>query len=166
MRRDDPLVDTALKGFGIRHFSQPLLASQKDLETTDMPPQKKLPQTQDDNVLHAQVWRFLPRLCETGAILAVASGMDKAIVLRDIPDGRSAKTAVIDSALAQAFVLKSCISFSVKGRISRYQITNAGRIALQELRALNPQADTGFQEVRSSFDAYPPPREDARDNCE
>ena len=110
--------------------------------------------------------RVLPRLCKTGAIIVADSGIDKAIVLRDMPDGRSAKKAVIDSALAQAFVLKSCITCSVKGRISRYQITNAGRIALQELRALNPQADTGFQEVRSSFDAYPPPREDARDNCE
>ena len=75
----------------------------------DMTP-PKLRLTQDHNVLNAQAMRVLLRLCETGAILAVASGMDKAILLRDIPDGRCAKTAIIDSALAQAFALKSWIS--------------------------------------------------------
>ena len=144
MRRDDPLVDAALKGLGIRHFLRPLLASQKDLETMDMT-SPKLRQTQDYNVLNAHALRVLLRLCETGAILAVASGMDKAIVLSDIPDGRCAKTAIIDSALAQAFALKSWISCSVKGLNSRYQITNAGRIALHELRALSPQATPDFK---------------------
>ena len=52
MRRDDPLVDAALKGLGIRHFLRPLLASQKDLETMDMT-SPKLRQTQDDSVLNA-----------------------------------------------------------------------------------------------------------------
>ena len=159
------MFDAALKGHGIRHFSQTLLASQKYLEAMDMT-SSKLPQTQDDNVLHAHALRVIPRLRETGTILAVASGMYEAIVLRDMPDGRSAKTAVIDRALAQDFALKSWISCSVKGRISRYQITNAGRIALQELRALNLQSDIGFQEARSSFYTCPPPRDDARDDCE
>jgi hypothetical protein len=49
------------------------------------------------------------------AIIVAASGIDKAIVLRDMPDGRSAKKAVIDSALAQYFALKSWISCSVMG---------------------------------------------------
>ena len=36
IRRDDPLVDAALKGLCMRYFSQPLLASQKDLEIMDI----------------------------------------------------------------------------------------------------------------------------------
>ena len=36
IRQDDPLVDAALKGLGMRYFSQLLLASQKDLETLDI----------------------------------------------------------------------------------------------------------------------------------
>ena len=78
-----------------------------------------MPQTQDDNVLHAQALRVLLRLCDTGAISVVASGMDKAIVLRDMPNGRSVKTAVIDSDLAQFFTLKSWNSCSVTGAYFR-----------------------------------------------
>ena len=70
----------------------------------------KLRLTQDHNVLNAHAMRVLRRLCETGAILAMASVMDKAIALCDMPDGRRAKTSIIDSALAQAFALKSWIS--------------------------------------------------------
>ena len=39
-------------------------------------------------------------MCETGTILAVADGMEKAIVVRDMPDGSSVKTAVLDTTLA------------------------------------------------------------------
>ena len=45
----------------------------------------------------------------------VASGMDKAIVLRDMPNGRSVKMAVIDSELSQFFTLRSWNSCSVTG---------------------------------------------------
>ena len=45
--------------------------------------------------------------------------MDKAIVLRDMPNGRSVKTAVIDSDLAQFFTLKSWNSCSVTGAYFR-----------------------------------------------
>ena len=65
------------------------------------------PKTQDDRTLFEHSIRVLPRLCEAGAILAVADSMEKAIVMRDMPDGSSSKTAVLDTALAQAFALKA-----------------------------------------------------------
>ena len=79
------------------------------------------PKTQDDRTLFEHAIRVLPRLCEAGAILAVADGMEKAIVVRDMPDGSSSKTAVLDTALAQAFALKAWITCSEQGRISRYR---------------------------------------------
>ncbi|MDG2407110.1 MAG: helix-turn-helix domain containing protein, partial [Paracoccaceae bacterium] len=80
-----------------------------------MPLQKKSSLTQDDDVLQAHALRVLSGVCETGAILAVASGMDKAIVLGDMRDGPSAKTVVIYSVLAQDLALKPWISCRVKG---------------------------------------------------
>ena len=77
--------------------------------------------------------RVLPRLCEAGAILAVADCMEKAIVVRDMPDGSSSKTTVFDTAGAQASALKAWITCSEQCRISRYRITTAGRNALQDL---------------------------------
>ena len=114
------------------------------------------PETQDDRTLNAHAIRVLPRLCETGAILAVAEGMEKSIVVRDMPDGSSAKTAVLDTTLAQAFALKFWITCSEKGRISRYRITSLGQGALL---GLLPQQDTpqpygGFAEAQTPFTGY------------
>ena len=109
--------------------------------------------TQDDRTLFEHAIRVLPRLCEAGAILAVADGMEKAIVVRDMPDGSSSKTAVLDTALAQAFALKAWITCSEQGRISRYRITTAGRNALQDLLKQKDatQSYHGFAEAQTLF---------------
>ena len=111
------------------------------------------PKTQDDRTLFEHAIRVLPRLCEAGAILAVADGMEKAIVVRDMPDGSSSKTAVLDTALAQAFALKAWITCSEQGRISRYRITTAGRNALQDLLKQKDatQSYHGFAEAQTHF---------------
>lgn len=87
----------------------------------------------DEETLVREAPRVLRRLCETGAVLAVAAEMEKAVVVRDTPEGGSARTAVVDSHLAQAMALKDWIAPLNTGRIVRYQITNAGRTALGDM---------------------------------
>nr|WP_322786787.1 DUF6456 domain-containing protein [Sedimentitalea nanhaiensis] len=113
-------------------------------------------ETPDSATLEKEACRVLRRLCETGALLAVAENMEKAVVVRDTDGGASARTAVVDCAIAQAMALNDWISCSNPGRISRYHITAAGRSALsrmladQENRARN-EKEFGFAEARATF---------------
>ena len=71
-----------------------------------------------------------------GAVLAVAPEMEKAVVVRDTPDGRTVRTAVLDRALAEAMALREWIEpVSTTGRIRRYRIGAVGRAALKRLMA-------------------------------
>lgn len=65
--------------------------------------------------------------------MAIAPEMDKAVVLRDMPDGRSLRTAVLERAVAHAFTLKDWITCRKPGRVSTYEITSAGRAALRRM---------------------------------
>ncbi|WP_342768431.1 DUF6456 domain-containing protein [Litoreibacter meonggei] len=85
----------------------------------------------DDEKLAREARRVLRRLCETGAVLALAADMDKAVVLRSFKDGPPTRTAVVPRDVAQAFALKDWISCSRLGRVASYTITSAGRAALK-----------------------------------
>lgn len=84
----------------------------------------------DTQTLTQDAHRILRRLCETGAVLAVALDMDKAVVVRDGVQGASTRTAVVDRKVAEAMALQDWISAETTGRITRYKITAAGRAAL------------------------------------
>ena len=151
-RWDDPLVDAALSKLGKKYFQRSAISFKKEPKTMSTLTARP-PKTQDDRTLFEHAIRVLPRLCEAGAILAEADGMDKAIFVRDMPDGSSSKTAVLDTALAQAFALKAWITCSEQGRISRYRITTAGRNALQDLLKQKDatQSYHGFAEAQTHF---------------
>lgn len=114
-RRDDPLVDAALRQLG----------SQPGDATVPV----------DARTLAHEGMRILRCLCERGALLAVAEGMEKAIVVRDSIAGDSTRTGVVDRPVAEAMALKGWIATKEGGKISRYRITNAGRNALVDLMA-------------------------------
>ncbi|MCG7518502.1 DUF6456 domain-containing protein [Ruegeria sp. Ofav3-42] len=130
-RRDDPLVDAALQSLAETHFSdaddragaETLGASQEDAAAAK------------DEEFNREALRILRRLCETGAVLAVAEEMDKAVVVRDSGDSGATRTAVVDCKIAQALALKDWISCDNPGRISRYRISSSGRAALSQLIA-------------------------------
>lgn len=90
------------------------------------------PAVPDEETLYRDSIRILRRLREAGAVLAVAAEMEKAVVVRETPDGGSTRTAVVDAAVAEAMALKNWITPSTSGRIIRYHITHAGRLALEE----------------------------------
>ncbi|SDW48218.1 hypothetical protein SAMN05444358_101953 [Ruegeria halocynthiae] len=152
MRRDDPLVDAALQSLAQSHFS-----------TTDRQPAAFMLVTSDtaqpgnqDDEFEREALRILRRLCESGAVLAVAEDMDKAVVVRDNGEGGTTKTAVVDCRIAQALALNDWISCDNPGRISRYRISTSGRSALSHLIAeaenrARTQNEFGMAESQTSF---------------
>jgi len=165
-RRDDPLVDSALSALARTHYlpgPSPLRRvgnSKKDV--ADMTCHDDQPDDLPNSAtLDREACRILRRLCETGAVLAVAEQMEKAVVVRDAgPTGAGARTAVVDRSIARAMALQDWISCTSPGRISRYRITAAGRAALARLLAeaenrASANQEAGFAEAQTGFVARP-----------
>ncbi|MDQ2088779.1 DUF6456 domain-containing protein [Marimonas arenosa] len=155
--RDDFLIDEALRRLG------------RLIRATDLPGNKKEPDdmserqggpgpehgadgdSPDDETLEREARRVLRRLTEPGAVLAVASEMDKAVVVRDDANGQTTRTAVVDRAVAQALALKDWIACAQPGRIARYRITQVGRAAVSRMLAEAENAAQGFAEAQAPF---------------
>ncbi len=147
MRRDDPLVDAALQSLAQTHFPPITLPKQRAVEAEATP---------DTATFDREALRVLRRMCESGAVLAVAEDMEKAVVVRDDRAGGSTRTAVVERSIAQALALKDWIGCDKPARISRYHITSAGRTALGRLMAeaenrARTQKENGFAEAQSTF---------------
>ncbi|MEJ6394891.1 DUF6456 domain-containing protein [Gymnodinialimonas sp. 2305UL16-5] len=131
-RRDDPLIDEALSSLTeiVKHAHHTHKTSAKEIRRMTAPIRTPI---NDETLIAREARRILRRLCETGAVLAVAQDMDKAVVIRQGTDGEQTRTAVVDRQVAQAFAIKDWISCLKKGRISRYSITATGKSALKRL---------------------------------
>ncbi len=164
-RRDDPLVDRALDRLGAVHFAAAttpvpansparLSPSSSDIAKKD-PHMSACPDHKSfgtaEGSIEREALRILRRLAETGAILAVARDMDKAVVLRDLPDGNTARTAVVGREVAEALALKDWIECHTQGAIARYRITSSGRAKLRRLAAREEGDAGGFAEAASPF---------------
>ncbi len=149
-RRDDPLVDEALSNLGRQHF--PTIVNPDEKESPEMSaPIRHANLKTDDATLNREGRRILRRLSETGAVLAIAPDMEKAVVVRELSGGQTARTAVVDRQVAQAMALKDWITCVKSGRIARYGITTAGRTALKRLLAEAENARAGFAEAPAHF---------------
>ncbi|WP_417255466.1 DUF6456 domain-containing protein [Celeribacter halophilus] len=158
-KRDDPLVDEALEA--LRGLAPDDARAERSLkpesEDTDMMSKHtdfdmpNGPAPVDDATIAREARRILRRLSERGACLAVAKDMEKAVVVRDLPDGRTTRTAVLDRSVAQAMALKDWIAAHAKGKITRYTITAAGRAALRRFLAEEESARAGFAEAPARF---------------
>ncbi|MFP4275285.1 MAG: DUF6456 domain-containing protein, partial [Paracoccaceae bacterium] len=135
-RRDDPLVDAALRHLGRLHFPVADPGGRKEARAMKDDAQQTPPVCGiDETTLARESRRVLRRLAEPGSVLAVAEGMEKAVIVRDTPSGTSTRTAVLDAAVAQALALKDWVSCRKPGRIAKYVITGAGRTELARLMA-------------------------------
>ncbi|MCU0908528.1 MAG: helix-turn-helix domain-containing protein [Rhodobacteraceae bacterium] len=132
-RRDDPLVEGALQ----------TMASDAARVLAATGAAGAVPLV-DDATLLREGRRILRRLVEPGACLAVAPDMEKAVVVRDMPDGSTARLAVLDRAVAQAMALKDWITCRTPGRVLRYGITASGRAALKRMSLTPEDADAPF----------------------
>jgi DNA-binding MarR family transcriptional regulator len=147
-RRDDPLVDAALKTLADQTDGM-----QRTQETKQMKMTGGFDETLTQERIDREAKRILRRMCEPRAVLAVAREMETAVVVRENDAGESLRTAIVDREIAQAMALKEWISCPEDGsRIRRYFITNAGRAALRRLTAADENKAQGFAEQRGTCD--------------
>jgi hypothetical protein len=132
--RDDPLVDEALHRIETRIINAKA-SGPGSLEPPQMQSDLNLRKAGDDPRVESEARRILRRLCETGAFLAIAPGMDQAVVLREHPGGGLNRIAVVAREIAQIFALKEWIEGTRSGKVGRYGITAVGRAALKRLLA-------------------------------
>jgi len=157
-KRDDPLVDAALRHLGDTHFTPcSSFATPKEKDDISMSFQENISKPKDQLPQGAQFTaeaaRVLRRLCETGAVLAVAAEMEKAVIVRDRAGGAATRTGVVDRSFAEALALKEWITAKQNGKITRYSITTAGRSALENMLGdLDATAASGFDEAPSAFE--------------
>lgn len=152
-RRDDPLWDEALAALARAHPNQtfdPAKPAKEDPVMTA--PLRAQSIVVDEETIQREARRILRRLAEPGAMLAIAPDLDKAAVVRNLPDGHTLRTAVVSRPVAQAFALKDWIVCRKPGRIATYEISTAGRAALRRmLDADLTEAQPGFAEAQAPF---------------
>lgn len=151
-RRDDPLIDAALRKLSAVLDDQSARAIART-KTKDNMMAASVAALEDpkSETLNKDVVRVLRRLCERGAVLAVAADMEKAVVVRESEGAASQRTAVVDRAVAESLALKEWISAKRAGRVTRYRITAEGRQALEQLLvdpsvSAKSENQTGFAE--------------------
>ncbi|NUB43009.1 helix-turn-helix domain-containing protein [Fertoebacter nigrum] len=157
-RRDDPLMDAALAALGRRPAVPPVFPATPAYPQQEAPPmtapiRPPLPDTAvpDEATILREARRVLRRLAEPQAVLAIAPDMEKAAVLREGPDGRTARTAVVERGVAQAFALKDWITCRKAGRIATYEITAAGRAAVKRMIEAEDRQRQGMAEAATPF---------------
>ena len=131
-RRDDPLIDHALKRLGRELPPGSTPAPAKGNMTMSAIASERLPDTE---LLEAEGLRILRRLAEPGACLAVADGMETAVVVREGADGNTVRTGAVSRETAEAMALREWIVTRQGGRVARYHITQGGRVTLKTLLA-------------------------------
>lgn len=149
-RRDDPLVDEALSALGRAQAARSFDPDRKDAPEMSAPIRTTFPAVDDDTITQ-EARRILRRLAEPGAVLAIAPDMEKAAVLRNLPDGRTMQSAVLDRSVAQAFALKDWIACHKAGRIATYTLTTAGRAVLKRLAEAADRRAPGLAEAATPF---------------
>jgi hypothetical protein len=136
-RRDDPLLDEALDRL-----------AQSPMEDAMSATLRHPSPTLDEAAILHEGRRILRRLAEPGAVLAIAPDLERAVVLREFPDGRTARTGVVERKFAHAFALKEWISLRKAGRVTTYELSSIGRLALKRLI---DEAPAGLAEAPNPF---------------
>ncbi len=149
-RRDDPLWDEGVAALArLRSARTPV--SEDVHMTASIRTETIVP---PEEVIDQEARRILRRLAEPGAVLAIAPDMEKAAVLKTLPDGQTMRTGVVERAVAQAFALRDWIHCRKPGRIATYEITAAGRAALK--RILEPDMAMPDGPMRGMAEAATP----------
>ena len=131
-RRDDPLVDHALRRLGGDTAAEPVRMPSKG--TT---PMTAITAEIDSGAesFETEALRVLRRLAEPGACLAVAEAMFTAVIVREGADGNTVRTGTVGREIAEGMALREWIATRGGTRVVRYRVTAQGRTALQELMA-------------------------------
>ncbi len=157
VRRDDPLLDEALQSLSRdamagRHIPITHATDQKDAQLMSAPVRHQTLAIDESTIL-SEGRRILRRLAEPGAVLAIAADMEKAVVMREFPDGRTARTGVVERGIAQAFALKDWINCRKAGRVASYELSATGRSALKRMLDQEEAGRVGLAEAAAPFGA-------------
>ncbi|MFN4191713.1 MAG: DUF6456 domain-containing protein [Tabrizicola sp.] len=154
-RREDPLMDEALTAISRLVSRQSDASAEKDDPPMSVHMRSDrsgpLPEVFDEQALQREGMRVLRRLAEPNAVMAIAPDLDKAVVLRELPDGRSLRTAVLERSVAHVFALKDWVICRKPGRVSTYEITSAGRAALKRMVDEEDRRRQGMAEAATPF---------------
>jgi hypothetical protein len=159
-RREDPLYDEALRRLisGLPHLSSDLRPDPEDDHRMTAHPRglaSRAPAARpgpDNATIDREARRILRRLSESGAFLVQSPDLDRAVVLRELGDGRTARIAVVERNVAEAFALKDWIApRSRSANFATYDITAPGRAALKRLLADEGAARDGLAEAPARF---------------
>lgn len=102
---------------------------------------------QDLDAVTREIPASLRRLAQPGVVLALAAGMDRAVIVRDREDGEAHRLGVIDRPVAYALAVNQWIESVTTGRISRYRITAQGRTTLNAMIARAENRANGFTDT-------------------
>lgn len=132
--RDDPLTDSAFEAMEAL-FAGRIIATTyaqwKDAAIMEswskMEPEK----------LARESLKVLRALGEPGALLVIADGVEDAIVVKNGPDDRPLRRAVLTRTVAEYLAVQTFVKATTEnpGRVARYAITSAGRGELSRLIA-------------------------------
>ena len=148
-RRDDPLVDEAL-GRLTETIEDPAMS--RHATSVSTPDQ--------------ELRRILHRMAEAGAVLAVADGMERAIVVREGGDVPT-RLAVTSRDVAREMALRDWIATVEEGgRLRRYHLTAPGRAALKRMMADEDAFAAQHREMGRTPDPEAPGRTVARNLAE
>lgn len=148
-RRDDPLIDSALRALSehVADCDENVKRTKDMVNLATVPADTVATAPLTQARIDQEAKRILRRLCEQGAVLAVAREMETSVVVRVTPEGEQVRTAIVEREIAQAMALKDWITCpDPEGRIARYFITNTGRSALRRLTAEDENRASGFVE--------------------
>ena len=160
-RRDDPLLDAALQALS-RHTTRSLAEQGLGPPQTPFDEKEPIPMSApirhqtlniDEATILREGKRILRRLAEPGAVLAIGPDMEKAAVMRIFPDGKTARTGIVDRAVAQAFALKDWITCRKTGRVASYELSATGRSALKRMLEQEEAGRLGMAESAMPFGA-------------
>lgn len=128
-RRDDPLVDRAIKA---------LAEEGGDAQTPS----------------RLELMQALRRLAMPDTMLAIAVGMEQGVVLADNLQGGSDQGTKLPSTTAMWLALRGWIApgRNTAARVLRYRITPAGRTALRELTAQSENHARAMAEAPATFE--------------
>ncbi|MGJ8611218.1 MAG: DUF6456 domain-containing protein [Octadecabacter sp.] len=130
-RRDDPLVDRAIKALGDENANMPVSSA-------------------------LEIMQALRRLAMPHAMLAIALGMEQGVILQDNAKGAPDHGSKLPSETAMKLALHGWIEASqTVGRVLRYRITPSGRVALRELTAKSENRARAMAEAPATFTGAP-----------
>lgn len=150
VRRDDPLIDRALHSLSSKFFHGTPSYCAKEASQMGQHPSNTSLISETANI-DQQATRILRRLGESGAVLAVAEGMETAVVVRETQGGGTSKTASISADFVAVLALNAWVDCLDPGRISRYKITQAGRNKLLELSGANVETGAKANEAGATY---------------